>query len=61
MVVITDEQYTPFWRANSFYRYVYDRVSQVNQIPKLADLITERAKQHGLGASWDTPELPASY
>jgi len=45
----------------SFYRYVYDRVSQVNQIPKLADLITERAKQLGLGASWDTPELPASY
>jgi len=45
----------------SFYRYVYDRVSQVNQIPKLADLITERAKQLRLGASWDTPELPASY
>lgn len=38
----------------SFYRYVYDRVSQANQIPELADLITERAKQLGLGASWDT-------
>lgn len=38
----------------SFYRYVYDRVSQANQIPKLADLIAERAKQLGLGASWDT-------
>ena len=38
----------------SFYRYVYDRVSQANQIPKLADLITERARQLGLGASWDT-------
>ena len=37
----------------SFYRYVYDRVSQANQIPKLADLIAERAKQLGLGASWD--------
>ena len=38
----------------SFYRFVYDRVSQVNQIPKLADLIAERAKQLGLGASWNT-------
>ena len=37
----------------SFYRYVYDRVSQANQIPKLADLIAERAKQLGLGASWN--------
>ena len=37
----------------SFYRYVYDRVSQANQIPKLVDLIAERAKQLGLGASWD--------
>jgi hypothetical protein len=38
----------------SFYRYVYDRVAQANQVPQLADLITERAKQLGLGASWDT-------
>jgi hypothetical protein len=38
----------------SFYRYVYDRVSQANHIPKLADLIAERAKQLGLGASWDS-------
>jgi len=45
----------------SFYHYIFDRVSQANQIPKLADLITERAKQLGLGASWDTPKLPASY
>jgi hypothetical protein len=45
----------------SFYRYIFDRVSQANHIPKLADLITERAKQLGLGASWDAPELPASY
>ena len=37
----------------SFYHYVYDRVSQANQIPKLADLIAERAKQLGLGASWE--------
>jgi len=45
----------------SFYHYIFDRVSQANRIPKLADLITERAKQLGLGASWDTPKLPASY
>jgi hypothetical protein len=38
----------------SFYHYMFDRVSQANQIPKLADLIAERAKQLGLGASWDT-------
>jgi regulator of replication initiation timing len=38
----------------SFYRYVYDRVSQANQIPQLADLIVERAKQLGLGTSWNT-------
>jgi len=37
----------------SFYHYIFDRVSQANQIPKLADLIAERAKQLELGASWD--------
>jgi regulator of replication initiation timing len=36
----------------SFYRYVYDRVSAANQIPNLADLITQRAVQMNLGASW---------
>lgn len=45
----------------SFYHYIFDRVSQANQLPKLADLITERAKLLGLGASWDSPKLPASY
>jgi len=45
----------------SFYHYIFDRVSQANRIPKLADLITQRAKQLGLGAPWDTPKLPASY
>ena len=38
----------------SFYHYIFDRVSQTNHIPKLADLIAERAKQLGLGASWNT-------
>ena len=41
----------------SFYRYVYDRVSQANRVPKLADLIAERARQLGLGASWDTARV----
>jgi hypothetical protein len=45
----------------SFYHYIFDRVSQANRIPKLADLITQRAKQLELGASWGTPKLPASY
>ena len=37
-----------------FYQYVHDRVSGANQIPCLADLITERAKELNLGASWAT-------
>ena len=37
----------------SFYQYVYDRVSGANQLPPLADLIAEKAKQLHLGASWN--------
>ena len=37
----------------SFYHYVFDRVTGKNQVPPLADLITERAKQLRLGASWE--------
>jgi hypothetical protein len=37
----------------SFYHYIYDRVSQANDIPKLADLIAERVKQLWLGAAWE--------
>ena len=36
----------------SFYHYVFDRVTGNNQVPPLADLITERAKQLRLGESW---------
>ena len=36
----------------SFYQYVYDRVSAAHQIPNLADLITQRAAQMDLAASW---------
>ncbi len=38
----------------SFYQYIHDRVSGTNQIPRLADLIDERAQELNLGASWST-------
>jgi hypothetical protein len=37
----------------SFYRYVYDRVTESGEIPNLADLIVKRAKQMNLAASWE--------
>jgi len=37
----------------SIYHYIRDRVAQTYALPSLADLITERAQQHPLGASWD--------
>jgi hypothetical protein len=36
----------------SFYRYVYDRVSDSGEIPNLADLIVKQAQQMNLAASW---------
>ena len=36
----------------SFYHYILDRVSEARQMPNLADLIDQRAKDHNLGASW---------
>ena len=36
----------------SFYEYVHDRISKVNLIPSLADLIETRAGELALGASW---------
>ena len=38
----------------SFYHYIHDRVSGASQMPALADLIAERAKDLNLGASWNT-------
>jgi hypothetical protein len=38
----------------SFYHYIHDRVSGVYQMPALADLGAERAKDLNLGASWNT-------
>ena len=39
----------------SFYKYIYDRVSEAYEMPSLADLITERAEELQLGASWHPP------
>jgi hypothetical protein len=39
----------------SFYRYVYDRVTESGEIPNLADLIVKRAQQMNLAASWESP------
>ena len=39
----------------SFYAYVYDRISQANQMPSLASVVTEQAKHLKLASSWDTP------
>jgi hypothetical protein len=39
--------------GGSFYRYVYDRVTESGEIPNLADLIVERAQQMNLAASWE--------
>jgi hypothetical protein len=39
----------------SFYAYVLDRISGTNQLPKLADLITERVLKDPLDVSWSSP------
>jgi hypothetical protein len=39
----------------SFYAYVHDRISKANQMPSLGTLITARAADHNLGASWTDP------
>lgn len=36
----------------SFYHYIYDRISEANQVPPLAELIDEQARALNLGASW---------
>lgn len=38
----------------SFYRYVYDRVTESGEIPNLADLIVKHAQQMNLAASWES-------
>ena len=39
----------------SFFEYLRDRVSGANQVPALADLITQQAEHHRLDASWNAP------
>ena len=36
----------------SFYHYIHDRIRRDGVIPPLADLVTERAQERDLGASW---------
>lgn len=38
----------------NFYSYLYDRISLSFKIPNLADLISQRAKELHLAASWDS-------
>jgi hypothetical protein len=44
----------------SFYRYVYDRVTESGEIPNLADLIVKRAQQMNLAASWEVVSMSLS-
>lgn len=37
-----------------FYDYILDRISRKHALPSLADLITERAQELNLGASWSS-------
>ena len=39
----------------SFYAYIHDRISQANQMPSLASVLTDRAKHLNLASSWNTP------
>jgi len=38
----------------TFYSYLYDRISGAFNIPNLADIISQRAKELNLAASWDS-------
>ncbi len=39
----------------SFYEYIYDRISDAYEMPSMVDLITEKADELQLGASWLPP------
>ena len=52
--VITEVAATAKKLGVSFYHYIRDRVAKTYAMPSLADLITERAAQQPLGASWDS-------
>jgi hypothetical protein len=42
----------------NFYHYVSDRISGTFEMPSMAELITQRAQQLNLGASWNPPQNP---
>jgi hypothetical protein len=44
----------------SFYQYLYDRMSERNQMPELSAVIEERGRHLDLGASWRTLSEPAA-
>ena len=37
----------------NFYRHIQGRISEANQVPLLACIIEERAKELNLSASWE--------
>jgi len=39
----------------NFYQYISDRISGTFEMPSMAELITQRAQQLNLGASWNPP------
>ena len=43
----------------SFYQYIHDRIGKTHQIPPLADLVTQAAKELNLGWSWSSAFGPA--
>jgi hypothetical protein len=45
----------------SFYQYIHDRISGANQIPRLADLVEEKAKELSLGWSWPVVSSTPNY
>lgn len=45
----------------SFYQYIHDRISQENQIPQLAELVTKAAKDLNLGWSFATDNASPNY
>jgi hypothetical protein len=45
----------------SFYQYIHDRISEANQIPRLADLVERAAQELNLGASWPAASPTPNY
>ena len=38
----------------NFIAYIHDRISEAMQMPALAEIISQRAKECQLGVSWET-------